>query len=91
MRRVLFFHATWCRPCIFYEKQFIRPLEARAGPEYITRVDVQNDPFTADKYLVDKLPAVVLLDGEKVVMERTGAIDIVMITGWLEGGEVGFD
>ena len=26
MRKLLFFHASWCPPCRFYEKQFIIPV-----------------------------------------------------------------
>ena len=76
MRKLLFFYAPWCAPCRFYEKEFISFLEKIVGKDRIRRVDAQNDPFTAEKYHVDKLPAVVLLDGETVHMNRTGAIDV---------------
>lgn len=82
----MFFHASWCPPCRFYEKQFIAPLEKRIGEGKIRRVDAQNDPFMADKYNIDKLPAVVLLDGETVYMNRTGAIDIDEVYSWMKGG-----
>lgn len=85
MRKLLFFHASWCRPCRFYEHQFIEPLERMAGMEQIQRVDAQADPFTAEKYHVDKLPTVVLLDGETVHMNRTGAIDVNEVAAWLKG------
>lgn len=86
MRRIVFFHASWCPPCRFYEKQFIVPLEKMTGAEQIQRVDAQADPFTAEKYHVDKLPTVVLLDGETVHMNRTGAIDVDEMANWLKGG-----
>ncbi len=85
MRRVLFFHAPWCPPCRFYEQQFIAPLECRVGEDKIQRVNAQNEPFVADKYNIDKLPAVVLLDGKTVYMRRTGAIDMDKIAEWLKG------
>lgn len=85
MRRLLFFHAPWCPPCRFYDKQFIIPLERLTGGDKIQRVDAQNEPFTADKYNVDKLPAVVLLDGKTVYMRRTGAIDMDKVAEWLKG------
>ena len=85
MRKLLFFHADWCKPCIFYEKQFITPLEERAGIDKIIRINAQNEPFKAEKYLIDKLPAVILLDGENVKMRRTGAINIDEIAGFLKG------
>lgn len=86
MRKLLFFHAPWCPPCRFYEKQFIIPLERIAGEDKVQRVNAQNDPFTADKYSIDKLPAIVLLDGKTVHMNRTGAINIEMVAKWLKEG-----
>lgn len=86
MRKLLFFHAPWCPPCRFYERQFITQLEQTVGADKIRRVNAQTDPFTAEKYRVDKLPTVVLLDGEKVYMQRTGAIDIGKVARWLRGG-----
>ncbi|HIT65820.1 MAG TPA: thioredoxin family protein [Candidatus Merdisoma merdipullorum] len=87
MRKLLFFHASWCPPCRFYEKQFISPLEELVGPEYIERVDAWITPQRAEKYLVDKLPTVVLLDGERAVLQRTGAVDIDKVAEWLKGGD----
>lgn len=87
MRKLLFFHASWCPPCRFYEKQFISPLEELVGPEYIERVDAWITPQRAEKYLVDKLPAVVLLEGEKAVLQRTGAVNIDKVAEWLKGGD----
>lgn len=84
MRKLLFFHASWCPPCRFYEKQFITPLEMAAEVGQVQRVDVQSDPFTAEKYQVDRLPAVVFLDGKRVYMARTGAIDIEAVGKWLK-------
>ncbi len=88
MRKLLFFHAPWCPPCRFYEKQFIVPLVQKTGADKVQQISVQDEPFTADKYIVDKLPAVVLLDGETVKMKRTGAIDIDKIAEFLEGSDV---
>ena len=85
MRRLLFFYAPWCAPGRFYEKQFISFLENIVGSEQILRVDAQADPFTAEKYHVDRLPAVVLLDGETVHMNRTGAIHVNEMANWLKG------
>ena len=87
MRKLLFFHASWCPPCRFYEKQFISPLEELVGPEYIERVDAWITPQRAEKYLVDKLPTVVLLEGEKAVLQRMGAVNIDKVAEWLKGGD----
>lgn len=85
MRKLLFFHAPWCSPCRFYEKEFISFLEKIVGKEQIQRIDVQKAPQMAEKYLVDKLPTVIFLDGDRPVMMRTGAIDVEKVAQWLKG------
>ena len=85
MRKLIFFHASWCPPCRFYEKQFITPLEEMVGAEHIERVDAWKEPWRAEKYHVERLPTVVLLDGETVHMNRTGAINIDKAAKWLKG------
>lgn len=87
MRKLLFFHAPWCSPCRFYTGQFIEPLEQLAGTEQVIRINAQNEPFMAKKYRVDKLPTMILLDGDTVHMECTGAIDIGKVAKWLKGGD----
>ncbi len=83
MRKLIFFHASWCPPCRFYEKQFIAILEEKVGADHIERVDAWKEPHRAEKYHVEKLPTVVLLDGDKVYMNRTGAIDVKEVSKWI--------
>lgn len=86
MRKLLYFHAPWCPPCRFYEQEFIEKIEKAVGEDKVQRINAQDEPFVAEKHLVDKLPYVILLDGENVYMRRTGAIDIKHISKWLKGG-----
>ena len=87
MRKLLFFHAPWCYPCRHMEKSMILPLQERFGKEKVVCINAQTDPFAAEKYHVDKLPTVILLDGETVHMNRTGAIDMSETADWLKGGD----
>lgn len=85
MRKLLFFHASWCGPCKVYDREIITPLENLVGTDRIERIDAWKEPWRATKYNVERLPTVVLLDGEKVYMNRTGAIDIDKVAEWLKG------
>lgn len=88
MKKLLFFHAPWCPPCRFYEKQFIEPLKERVETDKIQRINVQDEPFMADKYQIDRLPTVVLLADETVYMNHTGAIDVEEVADWLKNIEM---
>ena len=85
MRKLLFFHASWCGPCKVYDREIITPLENLVGTDRIERIDAWKEPWRATKYNVERLPTVVLLDGEKVYMNRTGATDIDKVAEWLKG------
>lgn len=83
VKELLFFYAPWCPPCRFYEREFIKPLEILVGSEKIHYINVQEEPFQADKYGVERLPTVVILERDSVRMNRTGAIDIDEIADYI--------
>lgn len=85
MRKLLFFHAYWCGPCKVYAREIIDPLEKLVGSENIEQIDAWKAPHRADKYGIDKLPTVVLLDGDKPIKQTTGALDIEETARWLKG------
>ena len=85
MRKLIYFHASWCGPCKVYNREFIVPLEQLVGTEHIERIDAWKKPHEAKKYDVDRLPTIVLLDGDAVYMNRTGAIDTDKVAKWLRG------
>ena len=75
MKRLLFFHATWCPPCRRAEKEVIGPLEQEIGPEKIRRINAQEAPQTAGKYQVTKLPTVIVEDGGEILYRAVGNLD----------------
>ena len=65
MRKLLFFYAPWCPPCRFYEKEFISFLEKIVARLRSGAWMHRRTRLPAEKYHVDKLPTMVLLDGEQ--------------------------
>lgn len=87
MRKLLFFYASWCGPCKVYDREIITPLEDLVGADRIERIDAWKEPHRAEKYRVERLPTVVLLDGDAVYTNRTGAINVEEVAGWLKVGK----
>lgn len=85
MRKLLFFHASWCSPCRYYHKLFIEPVEQAAEAGQVIPIDAWKKPQEAEKYHIDKLPSVVLLDGDEVYIQYRGYMDVNEIASWLRG------
>lgn len=89
MKILLFFHAPWCPPCHFYDRTIISPLEQIIGCERIIRVNVQNEPAMAEKYGVEKLPTIVVLNGDKRILQSTGGYTVEQLVEIMrKGGEI---
>ena len=88
MRKLIFLHASWCGPCKVYDREIITPLIDMIGADCIERIDAWKEPNRAEKYHVKRLPTIVLLDGDTICMNRTGAIDIKKVAEWLKGGSI---
>jgi thioredoxin 1 len=72
---LLDFTATWCQPC-----KAIAPLLEAMVPEYqgrlkIMKLDVDENPGTAMKYMVRSIPTLLLFKDGKVVDQRVGAVN----------------
>ena len=84
MKQLYFFHAPWCPPCRFFEKQFVSPLASMVGPNKIVRIDVQKEPFRADRYGVSRVPMAILMEGGKAV-DYVGMADLDRCAQFLKG------
>ncbi len=74
MKRLLYFHASWCRPCLFVRREFLVPIEKK-HKDKIIYIDAQNESSLAKKYRIEHLPTTIILDGEKEVWRRFGGFD----------------
>lgn len=71
---LLYFWASWCGPC-----QLMSPLINLAATKYsdrlkIVKIEVDPNPMTVKQYQVEGVPALRLVQGEKVLASTEGAI-----------------
>lgn len=64
---ILDFFATWCGPCKLQAPE-IEKLIAKGFP--VKKIDVDKDKPTASKYKVDRIPTVIIADGDGNQIER---------------------
>ncbi|MEQ1649644.1 MAG: thioredoxin [Hyphomicrobiaceae bacterium] len=68
------FHAEWCGPC----KAMAPALDAVAtemkGKIKIAKVDVDQNPQTAQSFGIQAMPTLLILKGGKVVAKQVGAL-----------------
>ena len=50
-------------------------MEQEIGPEKIRRINAQEDPQTAEKYQVTKLPTVIVEDDGEILYRAVGSLD----------------
>lgn len=84
MKKLLYFHADWCPPCRFYDKTVITPLIDRIGAAKIERIDADRNPRLVDMYYVDRLPVIVLLDDDRILMNRYATLSVDKLEEALE-------
>lgn len=71
MRKLLFFYAKWCQPCKIMDA-VVDELISESGESKVEKIDVSKIPSLAEKFDIVRLPTIVICDGDKVVMNRTG-------------------
>lgn len=84
MKQLLYFHADWCPPCRFYANIVIKPLEEKIGKNLIQWIDVQEKPALAEKYFVDKLPTVVIVNGEEILLNHYGSLALEVLENFFK-------
>lgn len=78
------FYALWCTPCVI-----LTPILEKIADEYKERMvfakaNLDAVPITAQKYGIDRIPAVILFNGGKPISGFIGVRSESMIKEWLE-------
>ncbi len=78
------FYADWCGPC-----KIMAPVFDEVKKEYkdkvdFKKVDVEVDSAMATKFGVMSIPTFVILDGDKELDRKLGAMPKETLTNWLD-------
>jgi thioredoxin 2 len=78
--------APWCGPCRMVSPALERLAATYAGRVKLVKVDVDSSPRTAQRFAVQGIPTLLLLDQGVVVSRQTGAAPEDALQRWLDAG-----
>ncbi|MBU4204617.1 thioredoxin, partial [Patescibacteria group bacterium] len=78
------FFATWCGPCTTLDPILEKIADDLKDEIVLVRVELDNIPITAQKFGIDRIPAVVLFRGGKPISGFIGLRTEEFIKEWLE-------
>ncbi|ORY36686.1 thioredoxin [Rhizoclosmatium globosum] len=80
---VVDFHATWCGPCRLLAPVLKKVVSAPDSKFFVVKVDVDENPVTAQKYNVASLPTVALFKDGKLLSQFVGLRDEKFVKAWI--------
>ena len=76
--------APWCGPCRAVSPALENLARERAGDIKLVKVNVDESPATADRFGVQGIPTLLVLDRGTVVARQTGAAPESALRQWLD-------
>ena len=84
MLTLIDFYADWCGPCKIMEPIFAEIKKTYEGKISFKKVDVETGAAEASKYGVMGIPTFILLNGDKEIARKVGAMPKDVLTDWLD-------
>ncbi|MFA5877761.1 MAG: thioredoxin [Candidatus Staskawiczbacteria bacterium] len=78
------FFATWCGPCSVFAPILEKVAEDLKGKIVLIKAELDNIPITAQKFGIDRIPAVILFKDGKPVSGLVGLRTEDFIKEWVE-------
>jgi thioredoxin 2 len=78
--------APWCGPCRMVSPALERLAHELAGRIKLVKVNVDTAPLTGQRFAVQGIPTLLLLDRGKVTARQTGAAPEPALRAWIERG-----
>ena len=79
------FFADWCMPCKMFAPIFEGVADDYEGKVKFVKVNIDESPELAQKYLVMSIPTLKLVKGEELLGNFVGAMSGEELEEWLDG------
>ncbi|GHD62852.1 thiol reductase thioredoxin [Streptomyces mirabilis] len=76
--------ATWCGPCRMVSPALEQVAHELAGRVKLVKVDIDQNPRLAQRFQVQAVPTLLLLDKGEVIARKTGAAPAPTLRQWVE-------
>ena len=76
--------ATWCGPCRTVSPALEQLAGERAGRLKLVKVDVDKSPATSQRFSVQAVPTLMVVDRGEVVARQSGAAPLAALRAWLD-------
>ncbi|WP_111508923.1 thioredoxin [Mycobacterium kyogaense] len=76
--------ATWCGPCRMVSPALEKLAGERAGQLKLVKVDVDKAPATAQRFSVQGVPTLLVVDHGETVARQSGAAPVAVLRSWLD-------